>query len=51
MEERIRVRLDELTKAERTAEIELVVIRNLIAELQRLLALAPVVTSGEEADA
>jgi hypothetical protein len=48
MEERIQTRLAELIKAERTAEIELIVVRNLIAELQKLLAPAPVVTSGTE---
>lgn len=46
MEEKVKARLAELHEAERKTELELIVIRNLIAELDRLLA--PIITEGEE---
>lgn len=47
MEENARRRLEELRQAEREAEIRLVVLRNVIAELEALLSPAPVV-SGDK---
>jgi hypothetical protein len=51
MEERIAQRLAELKEAARTKEIELIVLRHLIAEYEALLAPAPTISGdpiGEE---
>ena len=44
MEDRITQRLAELKEAARTKEIELIVIRNLVAELERLRAPLPIIS-------
>ncbi len=51
MEEKIKARLEELAKAERDTELQLMAIRTVLAELRALLA--PAITGtplGEEAE-
>jgi hypothetical protein len=47
MDERIKARIQELQQAERKAEIELVALRNMIAELERLLTPGAPTRSGD----
>ena len=48
MEERIAARLEELRQAERETVARLVTIRTVIAELEKLLLPAPIITQGED---
>lgn len=48
MEDRITARLAELEEAAKQRETELLVIRNIIAELRNLLDPRPIVTEGED---